>query len=156
MAQKKTKVAKKVIGKRGKPKEWKFAPPRLSLKAFSETDIQPPSEHHASMIEKHDATDQNYIRSWRLYRGLKMQKDLAELTKSVDPYGVGLDRVTICRLETGQMQYNETHLKLISHALRVAPRDLIGTDPFNSGDIFKLYADTPLPLRRKLTLSPKR
>lgn len=84
-----------------------------------------------------------------------MQKDLAELTKISDPFSVGLDRVTICRLETGQMQYNETHLKLISHALRVAPRDLIGTNPFDSGDIFKQYADLPRSLRRKATLSSK-
>lgn len=82
----------------------------------------------------------HHIRSWRLFKGIKHQKDLARLTKRKDPAGVGLTRSTIIRLENGDTRYNQEHLHILGVTLGVAPRDLIGTDPFDSGDIFALYA----------------
>lgn len=82
----------------------------------------------------------NFIHAWRLFRGLKRQQDLADATKRADPKRKGLTRETITCLENGVYIYNERTLALIAKALRVAPRDLIGTDPYNSGDIFAVYA----------------
>lgn len=81
----------------------------------------------------------NNIRNWRLFRGIAKQEDLAHLTIMNDPKGKGLDRVCITRLENGEARYNERHLAILSRALRVAPRDLIGTNPFDAGDIFAVY-----------------
>lgn len=82
----------------------------------------------------------NNIRNWRLFRGIERQEDLAELVLRCDPKGVGLPRVSITRLENGDQRYNEHHIKLLCLALRVAPRDLIGTNPFDAGDIFAIYS----------------
>ena len=117
----------------------------------NEPDVEP-----AEMHERQQPTERNQIRNWRLYRGIKMQKELADMTIEYDRKGLGLDRVTICRLETGTMQYNETHIRLLSFALRVAPRDLLGTNPFDSGDIFKQYADLPERDRPNARLNLKR
>lgn len=82
----------------------------------------------------------NFIRSWRLFRDVRTQDDLATATIGFDPKRKGVLRETITRLENGSYRYNEDQLNLIGKALRVAPRDLIGTDPYNSGDIFAVYA----------------
>jgi transcriptional regulator with XRE-family HTH domain len=85
------------------------------------------------------ASSGNNIRNWRLFKGLAKQEDLARLTQLHDPERIGIPRVTICRLESGETRYNEDHLRLISSALGVSPRDLIGTNPFDAGDIFAVY-----------------
>lgn len=82
----------------------------------------------------------NQFRSWRVFRGYPNQNALALATQIVDPAGAGFTRATICRLESGALKYSENHIELLSLTLKVAPRDLIGTDPFNSGDIFAVYA----------------
>lgn len=82
----------------------------------------------------------NHIRAWRLFRDITRQEDLAKLTIRFDPKRKGVPRETITRLENGSYRYNEDQLSMIGKALRVAPRDLIGTDPYNSGDIFAVYA----------------
>lgn len=83
----------------------------------------------------------NNIRNWRLFRKIELQRDLAELTAIHDPSGKGFNRVTITRLENGECRYNEDHLFILGRALGCAPRDLIGTNPFDAGDIFAIYAD---------------
>jgi len=87
-----------------------------------------------------DASPNNYIRSWRLFRGIATQHELTALSKARDPEGKGLSREVICRLETGELRYNEDHLRILALALTVSVRDLIGTDPNDSGDIFAIYA----------------
>lgn len=82
----------------------------------------------------------NNIRNWRLYRKIKTQTDLAKLTIEHDPLGKGIQRGTLCRLETGEVRYNQDQIDILSRTLRVKPRDLIGTNPFNASDIFVVYA----------------
>lgn len=82
----------------------------------------------------------NQIRNWRLFRGIEKIADLAEMTKAHDPEGKGIDRVSITRLECGTARYNEDHLVILSRTLSVSQRDLIGTNPFDAGDIFAVYA----------------
>lgn len=89
---------------------------------------------------KNPATKDNQIRNWRLFKGVAMQRDLAKLTALHDPKRKGIPRVTICRLETGEQQYSEWHLALISKALGVSRGDLIDTNPYDAGDIFAVYA----------------
>lgn len=86
------------------------------------------------------ATDTNFIRSWRLFRGFESHDALSKATVAHDPAGEGLSRSCILRLETGETKYHQGHLAILSNTLRVAERDLIGTDPYNAGDIFALYA----------------
>lgn len=92
---------------------------------------------------RREAATDNNIRNWRLFRGLARQEDLAALTLKHDPQGRGIQRPTLIRLETGELQYNAGHLRLISLALGVAPRDLIGTNPNDAGDIFAVYSGLP-------------
>lgn len=82
----------------------------------------------------------NNIRNWRLFRMIAKQDDLAKLTIINDPKGKGLDRVCITRLENGEVRYNEDHIAILSRTLGVSPRDLIGTNPYDAGDIFAVYA----------------
>lgn len=86
------------------------------------------------------STDDNNIRNWRLFRGIATQERLARMTITADPNGRGINRVSIIRLETGETPCNTKHLAILSRTLGVAPRDLIGTNPYNAGDIFALYA----------------
>lgn len=86
------------------------------------------------------ATEGNNIRNWRLFRGIETQKELAALTIPHDPRGKGVLREAICRLEKGDARYNEDQIKLLAAALKTTPRDLIGTNPFDAGDVFALYA----------------
>lgn len=83
---------------------------------------------------------QNHIRNWRLYRGIKTQKELAELSIAHDPEGQGVIRGVICRLESGNTRYHAEHIAILSRTLRCSPRDLIGTNPNDAGDIFAVYA----------------
>lgn len=94
----------------------------------------------AKRATRQPARRSNFIRAWRLFRAVTRQEDLAQLTVRFDPKRKGVLRETITRLENGIYRYNEDQLALIGKALRVAPRDLIGTDPYNSGDIFAVYA----------------
>lgn len=75
------------------------------------------------------ASPDNFIRQWRLYRGFECHKDLAEETRRLDPRRKGLDRVTICRLETGVTRLNQTHLYLLAPALGCEPWQLIAHEP---------------------------
>lgn len=92
----------------------------------------------------------NNIRNWRLFLKIPEQADLAALTVKVDPNGKGLDRPCIVRLESGTARYNESHLAILSRAMGVSPRDLIGTNPFDSGDIFAVYAGLTAAKKRRL------
>lgn len=91
----------------------------------------------------------NNIRNWRLFRGIATQKELAVMTIAYDPAGKGLPRVSICRLETGEVRYNQDHIDILSRTLRVSPRDLIGTNPYDAGDIFAVYAGLSEAEKRK-------
>lgn len=105
------------------------------------------------------STKANNIRNWRLFRGIATQRELAALTERADPKGVGLQRVTICRLENGDGRYNQDHIEILAKTLRVSPRDLIGTDPMDAGDVFAIYAGLPEEKKRraiKLMLGLKR
>lgn len=83
-------------------------------------------------MARRPAAESNNIRNWRLFRKLAKQSDLAKLA--------GLPSASISRLETGEMGYNQKHIHILARALGVAPRDLIGTNPFDAGDIFAVYA----------------
>lgn len=84
------------------------------------------------------ATSKNNIRNWRLFRGIKNHGALAKLTEGVDG-GIAMTRATICRLESGKLRYREDQLDVLAVVLKCTPTDLIGTDPFNAGDIFTIY-----------------
>lgn len=99
-------------------------------------------------VEK-SAADGNNIRNWRLYRNLATQQALADLTVAHDPSGRGIQRGAICKLESGEVRYNEDQIDILAAALRVAPRDLIGTNPFSATDIFALYAGLSERKKRK-------
>lgn len=82
----------------------------------------------------------NNIRNWRIFRKIEKISDLADMIAAQYPDVRGLDRVGITRLETCTVRYNEDHLTILSKVLQVSPRDLIGTNPFDAGDIFAIYA----------------
>jgi transcriptional regulator with XRE-family HTH domain len=99
---------------------------------------------------KTEATDGNNIRNWRLFRGVETHEQLTEMTIAVDEKAKGVNRVTIARLENGVMRYNQDQVELIAAALGTTPRDLIATNPFNSGDLFVIYAQASLPDRQQI------
>lgn len=103
-------------------------------------DKAAPEPKRSSRELRTPAAKGNNIRNWRLFRKIPRQEDLAKLTAEYDPNGVGLNRVSIIKLENGEMRYNEDHLDILARALHVSPRDLIGTNPFDAGDIFAVYA----------------
>lgn len=80
------------------------------------------------------------IANWRLFRGITSQRILANMVKEKFPAAKGLDRVSICRLESGTARWNEDHIAILSSVLECQPGDLISTNPFEAGDIFALYA----------------
>lgn len=93
----------------------------------------------------------NNIRNWRLFRKIEFQRQLSEMSVAHDPLGVGVSRVNVLRLENGEARWNEDHILILSRTLGCTPRDLIGTNPFDSGDIFAVYAGlTPSAQRRAL------
>lgn len=96
-------------------------PPRASVLAV---------EDGASTRSK--ASSDNFIRAWRIYRGYDTQEALC--------LHLSINSSVLSRLESGALQYRQWHLKLLSNFLNVSPRDLIGTDPFDGGDVFSLYA----------------
>jgi transcriptional regulator with XRE-family HTH domain len=89
------------------------------------------------------ASSSNQIRNWRIFRGYQSHQELAAATQAADPSGKGILRATICRLESGTLRYTEEKIELLAKTLQVAPRDLIGTNPNNAGDIFAIYAQLP-------------
>lgn len=97
-----------------------------------------------------EATEANHIRNWRLFRGIATQGELALRTQQADPKREGLQRVTISRLESGECRYNQDHLEILARTLRVSERDLIGTNPFNTGDVFAIYAGLPDGKKRQV------
>lgn len=110
---------------------------------------QPVQDGH-EFKARQPAAKGNNIRNWRLFRGIATHHALAAITKAQDPQGKGLDRVSICRLETGELRYNENHIDVLAKALTVSTRDLIGTDPFNAGDIFAVYATASDAEKRRI------
>lgn len=92
----------------------------------------------------------NQIRNWRIFRGIERIADLAALTKLHDPKGKGFDRVSITRLENCTARYNEDHLIILSKALNVSQRDLVGTNPNDAGDIFAVYAGLSDAKKRRI------
>lgn len=97
------------------------------------------------------ASPTNNIRNWRLFKNIALQGDLSKLSIAHDPEGIGVSRVNIVRLENGDARWNEDHIMILSRTLGCTPRDLIGTNPFDSGDIFAVYAGlTPAAKRRAL------
>lgn len=109
------------------------------------------------------ATPNHFIKAWRLFRTFKTQTALSEATRAHDPEGKGLPRVTLLRLEKGLTRLNQGHLEILSNTLRVSQRDLLGTDPNASGDIFSIYAGLSMSKKkaaqkflRSLKPSPKR
>lgn len=97
------------------------------------------------------ASTTNQIRNWRLFRKIALQRTLSEMSVAHDPLGIGVSRVNIVRLENGEARWNEDHIMILSRTLGCTPRDLIGTNPFDSGDIFAVYAGlSPSAKRRAL------
>lgn len=97
------------------------------------------------------ASPTNNIRNWRLFRKIELQRTLSEMSVAHDPLGIGVSRVNIVRLENGEARWNEDHVMILSRTLGCTPRDLIGTNPFDSGDIFAVYARlSPSAKRRAL------
>lgn len=80
-------------------------------------------------------TANNFIRAWRLFRGIDRQQDLA------DRSGVG--RPVLSRLESGSLDYHQRHLEQLAKVLQCTAGDLISTDPSNMGDVFRIYEDLP-------------
>ena len=102
-----------------------------------------------SKTRKESSSD-NFIRAWRLYRNFETQEDLANETKKHDPKGEGLARNVICRLETSAYRWNMDHIKILAETLGCAPRDLIGTNPFDAGDIFMIYNKASKAQRKQI------
>lgn len=99
---------------------------------------------------KTEATTDNNIRNWRLFKGVETHDELCDMTVKVDKKGRGVNRVTLSRLESGWMRYNQDQVELIATALGVSPGDLISTNPYKAGDIFTIYALASVEDRRKL------
>jgi|SRR5215472_13219101 len=97
------------------------------------------------------AAEGHNIRNWRIYKGYATHEALALATVKYDPKGLGIARNVIGRLESGDYAYHQRHIDILAKTLGVAPRDLIGTDPFNSGDIFTVYALANLRQRKEAT-----
>lgn len=100
-----------------------------------------------------EAAPDNNIRNWRLFRKIERHDDLANLTVMHDPEGVGISRVNLCRLETGELRWNRDHITILSRTLGVAPGDLIGINPFNSGDVFAVYASLSLVDKQRAVIT---
>jgi transcriptional regulator with XRE-family HTH domain len=81
------------------------------------------------------AAETNFIRQWRLFRGIKTQGELADLS--------GLARPQISNLESGLQSYKQEHLEALAVPLKCTPSDLISVDPFKAGDIFTIYRALP-------------
>lgn len=97
-----------------------------------------------------EGTNRNNIRNWRIFKGVKTQTELAALTKKVDPEKKGVMRISIVRLENGEMRYNENQITLIANALGVVPGDLVSRNPFNDPAILQLYGQLTKEDREKL------
>lgn len=99
---------------------------------------------------KKEASRSNNIRNWRIFKGIQTHQELSSLTAAVDENGKGINRVCISRLESSEMRYHEDHIELLSKALRVTPSDLIGTNPFDSGSVFAIYALASITEKRAI------
>lgn len=115
-------------------------PMAKAQKPNSYKKLRLPRSPQAGQVFRGKIASGNNIRNWRLFRGLERQLDLADATKAHDPKGRGLDRVIINRLESGADKYHQGHIELIARTLRVSERDLIGTNPYDAGDIFAVCA----------------
>lgn len=85
----------------------------------------------------------NFIRAWRLYRKIPKQETLASMAN--------VRRPTLSRLENGGMKYRQDIIERLATALACTPKDLIGTDPNNMGDVFEIYAKLD-PSKREAAL----
>lgn len=85
--------------------------------------------------------EKNFVRAWRLFRGMEHQGDLA--------IAAGLSRPTISRVESGDLQWRQDLYEQIASALGCSAVDLLTTDPETSGSIFQIYATVPTEMRAK-------
>lgn len=125
-----------------------------AAKAPSRTPATLDGEHDVDGTRTEAATT-NYVRAWRLYRGIKSQTRCAELA--------GMTRPSLSRLESGTLPYRQWMLEKLAAVLDTSPANLIGVDPYVSADIFKIYTALPEDHRREalafisgLSKKPKR
>lgn len=76
-----------------------------------------------------------HLRSWREFRGIKTQGELA--------IKCGVTRSVISRLESGVLEYRQKWLRSIARALDCTEADLIGVDPNLRASIFQIYSRIP-------------
>lgn len=110
---------------------------RKAGKISTAKDKPEPAQSSATRLP---ASAGNNIRNWRLFRNIPSQEALSEATRAADPTGAGITRAVINRLESGEYRWNEDHIRVLSLTLQCSQRDLIGTNPFDAGDIFAVYA----------------
>jgi transcriptional regulator with XRE-family HTH domain len=75
--------------------------------------------HHSSSSPKVKRPHQ-YIREWRLHRGLTQERLAAR---------VGMSPGAISQLENGHINYTQPRLEALAEALSCAPGDLLDKDP---------------------------
>jgi DNA-binding Xre family transcriptional regulator len=95
---------------------------------------------HKPQRQHRDAAEKipNFVKEWRLYRGLESQTALAKKS--------GVLGNTICRLEAHTQAYTWATLCALATALACKPGDLISTDPYRSEArerIARLYESLP-------------
>ena len=82
----------------------------------------------------------NYIRAWREYRRLSLEK-VADR--------VGTSHSTLSRVERGLQPYNQLLLEAIADALRCEPVDLLIRDPSDPDGIWSIWDGLSPPQRRQ-------
>jgi len=82
----------------------------------------------------------NYIRAWREYRRLSLEK-VADR--------VGTSHSTLSRVERGLQPYNQLLLEAIADALRCEPVDLLIRDPSDPDGIWSIWDALSPPQRRQ-------
>lgn len=86
------------------------------------------------------APNKNYIRAWREYRRLSLEK-VADR--------VGTSHSTLSRVERGLQPYNQLLLEALADALRCEPVDLLIRDPSDPDGIWSIWEGLSPPQRRQ-------
>lgn len=88
-----------------------------------------------------------YIRAWREYRGLSLER-LAERLTDADTQEAMLTPTSLSRIERGLQPYSQAVLEAIAEALACTPADLIMRNPQDTEAPWSIW-ETLEPMQRQ-------